>query len=398
MTVEYRAPRNNAELDDTIRCSERAFGGGGEFFASIVRNDPWFRLQNTRACFLDGKAVSVVQIFDRPMRIGTGVVRMGGLGSVGTDPDYRRAGYSHGVLRDTVRYLREEGYDLSILFTGVPTHYARAGWVIQPAYTMRLTLPERIPDPGDPWDILPCELDRDLPALQTIYDAFNASRTGTLVRTRTYWLNQPRWRTYEYDLFRVARRNGAVRAYLKAGHWDLREFGCLPGDEPALKTLLLRFFQQARTGGAAEVDAPAPREYQGLFESLGCTVRRRETSSAMVRIFRLESLLESLLPLFQARLDASGRPDWNGEIRIRYEAGEAAMVVRNGNLAVSRPGPEPEVDLPVSQTQLLGLLFGTLRPEHVAFSNGLSIPGRKRALLDALFPPGEPFLWRTDGF
>lgn len=73
MKVEYRAPRNETELDDTIECSLRAFGNLGDRrlrFTNIVKRDPWSDLNNTRACFVGGKAASVVQIFDRPMRIG----------------------------------------------------------------------------------------------------------------------------------------------------------------------------------------------------------------------------------------------------------------------------------------------------------------------------------------
>ena len=73
MNIEYRAPRNETELDDTIECSLRAFGDSGDRryrFTNIVKQDPWFDLNNTRACFVDGKGTSVVQIFDRPMRIG----------------------------------------------------------------------------------------------------------------------------------------------------------------------------------------------------------------------------------------------------------------------------------------------------------------------------------------
>ena len=122
----------------------RAFGDSGDRryrFTNIVKQDPWFDLNNTRACFVDGKGTSVVQIFDRPMRIGDCAVRMGAVGSVGTDPAYRRAGYSSGVLRDSVRYMQTAGYDLSMLSTGIHSHYARAGWVMHPTYSMELTLP-----------------------------------------------------------------------------------------------------------------------------------------------------------------------------------------------------------------------------------------------------------------
>ena len=169
MNIEYRAPRSATELDDTIQCSIRAFGGSEHIrhlFVNIVEHDPWFDLNNTRACFVDGKAVSVVQIFERPMRIGNCVVRMGGVGSVGTDPPHLRAGYSSGVLRDSVRYMQTAGYDLSILGTGIQSHYARAGWVMHPTYSMELTLPPTLGEGPPDMTIELCEPDRDMPVLR----------------------------------------------------------------------------------------------------------------------------------------------------------------------------------------------------------------------------------------
>ena len=195
MNIEYRAPCNETELDDTIECSLHAFGDSGDRryrFTNIVKQDPWFDLNNTRACFVDGKAASVVQVFDRPMRIGNCVVRMGAVGSVGTDPAHRRAGYSSGVLRDSVRYIRTAGYDLSMLSTGIHSHYARAGWVIYPTYSMEVTLPPTLGEVPADVTIKQCEPNRDLPVLQAIFDQFNASRTGTFVKNAEYWVNRPK--------------------------------------------------------------------------------------------------------------------------------------------------------------------------------------------------------------
>ena len=80
MQIDYRAPQNIEELNDSIYCSMCAFNWSeGEFsedhfFSRIVKFDPWYDLNNTRACFADGRVVSVVVIFERPMRIGESVL------------------------------------------------------------------------------------------------------------------------------------------------------------------------------------------------------------------------------------------------------------------------------------------------------------------------------------
>ena len=48
MDIEYRAPRNETELDDTIDCSVRAFGDLGDRryrFTNFVKQDPWLDLK-----------------------------------------------------------------------------------------------------------------------------------------------------------------------------------------------------------------------------------------------------------------------------------------------------------------------------------------------------------------
>ena len=399
MNIEYRAPRNETELDDTIQCSIRAFGGSEHIqhlFVNIVEHDPWFDLNNTRACFVDGKAASVVQIFERPMRIGNCVVRMGGVGSVGTDPPHLRAGYSSGVLRDSVRYMQTTGYDLSILGTGIQSHYARAGWVMYPTYSMDLTLPPALGEVSADVVIELCELDRDLPALRAIFEQFNVDRTGTFVKNTEYWTNRPKWRTYDPSSYWIAKQGATAVAYLLTEQWEIGEFGYLPDAAEAMIALFGHFFHRAKAEGVQEIGAPAPSQSRKIFEAMGCSVRRRESNNAMFLITNFGSLLTKIKPLLETRLRASDWAAWTGAIRIRSEADERTLIVREGKIGIAHDSESPEIDLLVSQTQLLKLLFGNMSAEQIVFANNLQIA--EIGLLDALFPAGELFMWRTDRF
>ena len=399
MNIEYRAPRNETELDDTIECSIRAFGGSEHIqhlFINIVEYDPWFDLDNTRACFVDGKAASVVQIFDRPMRIGNCVVRMGGVGSVGTDPPHLRAGYSSGVLRDSVRYMQTAGYDLSILGTGIQSHYARAGWVMYPTYSMEVTLPSTLQEVSPDVAIELCELDQDLPALRGIFDQFNANRTGTFVKNVEYWMNRPKWRRQDPSLYWIAKQGGTTVAYLSVDKWEIGEFSYLPDAEEAMIALFDHFFRLAKAEGVQQIGAPAPSMSRKIFEAMGCSIQGRESNGIMVLITNFESLLTKIKPLLEARLRDSDFAAWAGAIRIRYEGNDRTLIIREGEISIAKNSKSPEIDLLVSQTQLLKLLFGNMSAEQVVFSNGLAI--NEMGLLDALFPAGELFMWRTDRF
>ena len=397
MDIEYRAPCNETELDDTIDCSVRAFGDLGDRryrFTNFVKQDPWLDLNNTRACFIDGKVASVVQVFDRAMRIGNCVVRMGGVGSVGTPPVYRRAGYSSKVVRDTVRYMRTAGYDLSMLSTGIQSHYAKAGWVIYPTYSMELLLPPTLGEVPADVAIEQYEPNQDLPALQAIFDQFNTNRTGTFIRNTEYWCNRPTWRPYDPSFYWVAKQGETTVAYLQVERWRIAEFGYLPDAEAAMIALFCHFFRCAKTEGVQEIDALAPSESRKIFETMGCSVRRRERSNIMVLITNFGSLLAKVKPLLEARLRASDLSAWTGAIRVCYEADERTLVIQDGKISIARNSASPEIDLRVNQTQLLKLLFGNMSPDQVVFSNDLQI--REIGLLDALFPTDELFIWWLD--
>ena len=397
MKIQYRAPRNQSELDDSIQCSISVFGDPARMFTNIINLDPWFDYNNTRACFIDGKVVSVVQIFRRPMRIGGSIVQMAGVGNVSTLPKYRRAGHSSNVLRDSVQYMREAGYDLSVLFTDIQSHYAKAGWVMYPMYRARLTLPDRL-DNQSGADIQQCDLDQDSRALREIYDCFNASRTGTIVRSVEYWNSRPKWREYEPSLFWTARQNGGVVAYLMCDRWFVREIGYLPNHECATIELFHRFFKQAKVEGVNSVEAIVPYECRQLLVSAGCNVRRVEGYHTMIRIINLKSLFTKMLPTFETRLDGSEYSSWGGSILIRCESDNLTLSVDEGKIEVSAGNGEPKIDLAVSQTQLLNLLFGNMTAEQIAFSNGLAMDDSEMEMIGVLFPPGELFLWEPDRF
>ena len=211
----------------------------------------------------------------------------------------------------------------------------------------------------------------------------------------------PRNQTELEDTFQCsdAAFGGSLSFYLMAERWRLLEFGCIPGEDASLTGLFADLFGQAQAGEAKEVRVgPGPLAFGRTFETLGCTVHRQEGSHPMARIINLASLLSKLTPLLASRLCASDLSGWEGSIRLGYEADERTLQIRRGEIAVLRSSSPPDIDLPLSQEQLLKLLFGNMRAEHIAFSNNLPLGNGDIALLEALFPRDELFSWPTDGF
>ena len=102
-----------------------------------------------RALMADGKKVSWLTVIDYRMRIGSAQVRMGGIGGVGTEQAERMKGYSRGLMEDSVRYMRDEGFDVSALF-GIRDFDPKFGYAVclrSSTITMATRQPHRTSSP-----------------------------------------------------------------------------------------------------------------------------------------------------------------------------------------------------------------------------------------------------------
>lgn len=85
-------------------------------------------MENMRIIKVDRRVVSHVGIFPAEIAVGETVLKIGGIGGVGTHPDHRRQGYAGRLLMDSVAKMDAEGYDLSILWAGLSDYYRKFGW------------------------------------------------------------------------------------------------------------------------------------------------------------------------------------------------------------------------------------------------------------------------------
>src|SRR5947209_715435 len=129
---------------------------------------------------LDGKVVSKLSVPELRMRVGSAVVRMGGIGGVGTEREYRMRGLSRRVMENSTRWMAAEGYDCATLF-GIRDFYDRFGYapcMLVPRFEIRTRDAERA---SASLTVRPYE-EGDRGAVRAIYEAGSAGLTGTLCR------------------------------------------------------------------------------------------------------------------------------------------------------------------------------------------------------------------------
>ncbi|HPU86083.1 MAG TPA: GNAT family N-acetyltransferase [Candidatus Latescibacteria bacterium] len=86
-------------------------------------------VHNFRHIRVNGRVISNVSIYPARVQWGDAVLKIGGIGGVATDPDYRKHGFAGAILQHCIEYMEKElNCDLSILWTGIPDYYRRWGW------------------------------------------------------------------------------------------------------------------------------------------------------------------------------------------------------------------------------------------------------------------------------
>lgn len=206
-------------------------------FETYLRFDPELGDEDTLIALDDGVPVSAVQIFTRRIRLRGRTVTLGGIGSVGTHPDYERRGIATELLRHAIAEMTRRQMTLSLLFTGRTTFYERVGWMQVSARAWSVHGGGRRSRAGRAFG------PEDLAPVREVYDAYSGPRELTTVRDDGYWRGQLRYAGAPDEDFRVAERHGRIVAYARAvalfGVHSIMEYGRIDGAADALASLIL---------------------------------------------------------------------------------------------------------------------------------------------------------------
>jgi len=369
-----------------------------------IERAPGTRPEFHRFARFGGRIVSRLRIVESTLRIGRARVRMGGIGDVQTDPAHRGRGCASACIRDSIEFMRREGFDLSILF-GIHGFYHRFGYVgCLPEYEMRLKVrdlgalknPFRVEAPEGP------PPGRLLGEVLPLHEAAAEGTPGTVVRDSM---------RIKRDLvaFREKRGRKRVRAYVvwrKRG--ALVEAGLAPGDDAAAGAVLawLRDRCIERLEQVLELEDIPPAHPLARFARRFNHEEERSLAwngDGMGRLIDTGAFLDKIAPELEARLASAGIDD---ECHLHFalapEGGggkrgkpvERSIILGAGHhFAMSRRGVL-SAKVTCSEGALLQMALGTLDSESIP---GVKVSG-DRALVRAAFPEAAPSIWPRDHF
>lgn len=372
------------------------------------------------------KVVSSLWIIPFHMRIGQAVVRMDGIGGVGTPEEYRNRGYSRRVIEGTLAHMRDErGAALAMLY-GIRHFYPKFGFATAGPDHL-LTLPavkagETVPLP-EGWQVRPGKAE-DLPAIQQLYAAYTANAVGTSVREEGagVWsrLAQNVEERGGEELRLVLNPAGEPRGYLWRcpDHWYPRQLAQQYSDALMLGEAVAADAAAADAvlaAGRAWAGEPQPDREQPLTKVLLALTPDSPIATAatyqdsqliqkwdlcggvMVAVLDTERLLRSMEPELRRRFWASKAP-WTGVLALRTEAGDALLECRSDFVRVVQGDLTPDLDIPLPATALGRLALGVFPPEDLLARLPTPVTGRAAAALSMLFPQRRPHLNLPDRY
>ncbi len=286
---------------------------------SFLETDPWRDGRYGRVCEDNGRLVSISYIGRRPVMTRKGVRLMGGIGYVGTRPEYRGQGINTRVMNDCLRVMEEDGIHFSTLITPINPYYERIGyqtiprpslmvtpgwdgWHPQPCHSERSeespagtgTIPETILRGAQ--DDIALELSDSVPEeskLLKVYLAFNQDRPIAVVRDEAYWEGWIRVR-HAGARWLLAWDGGELVGYFQIrtqeDSFRIPEFGWLPGrpELPGRFARALVVLAAAERKPAIRLSAPIEPPLRDAFHATGAFTHVDHAHNTMFRRICME--------------------------------------------------------------------------------------------------------------
>lgn len=382
----------------------------------------------------DERVVGLVHIHDHRIQVGTCAVRKADVGHVGVRPELQGQGIGTRMMRETVAWLREQGYHLSRL-GGLVHFYSRFGYEPFPRRFVEIDLQsvrgggrgipgsEIYADPGEwPGSVRPYDPSRDYEDRARLRWEFDHARSGALVVSREAEAPRHPAPPDPEALSWVYEREGEVLGFLHAVEsplepgpetvFTIADFAYASDFPDAAGALVRMLLSRVCEHEPARVISRLPFD-EAVAEALqlaGVAHRRVEMFQAvagnMILVADLPAMLEAVAPELSRRIADSLVAGWSGAIELSFPArgkcriddptqvtagdalpGDACrLVVSRSEVTVdTEPGPV-DLQIEMTQAQFVKALFGIAALTDLPCTRGMDLSPTWRGVLDALFP------------
>lgn len=367
-----------------------------------------------REALVDGEVASWLTVIDYQMRVGSSVVKMGAISDTYTKARFRMKGCMRTLIEDTLAYLANGGYAMSVV-TGIPNfyyHFGYASGVPDRTFKVPTFVAEEAGNSGRPGRFRVRKARKaDSERLVAVYDHYTRGTMCALARDAEFFAGfdgagqrvvvaeDEAGGVVGYAVY--AKASGDRRMREVAAEHDMRvtEVAAVePEACPALMGALARVAMRWRVGDIVLSLAPDEpfaefcQRYGGQWNMI-----YRKNSHTMVRIIDQQALFRAMLPDLARRIRYSEFADGSARLTLKTDIGRTTFSIDKGALELNTAGKEGSV-VELSQAQLAQVVVGYRSARDALAEAGARASDRVQRLLAVLFPPGYPRLWRGRRF
>ncbi|HIW31342.1 MAG TPA: GNAT family N-acetyltransferase [Candidatus Paenibacillus intestinavium] len=377
------------------------FSLGRAFFQERMDFDSSYDAATTWFASVDGTIASTVQIFPLHIRVGKASLKIGAMGSVGTNPNFRGMGLAHKILNDQTDWMKSEDYDLSLLLASIHPFYEKVGWRLIPEKAYSIPRPTVAPS-NTSLDIIPFE-PAYLDDLRAIYEQFNNERTYTVIRDEAYWDDLMKWPLWKNNDCLMIRKDERIVAYgiLEKADKDnlfIHEFAYLPEAEEDVVDLLLALCQ--RCPQAQQIFSMLAEDHciTTFFKEQAAT--EHVINVAMWKKINFNSTFTKLQPELEARLQRNEHIATQPLHLDLYSADEHIYLdYEQQKLTISQVSKQDATYIPcvVDEVQLISYIIWGYEAANDG-SEEVIVGDEASRILQALFPKQNATFYFSDRF
>lgn len=370
----------------------------------------FFKYDNLLLLFdKDGVASSTCCINNQKIKMGDTHLDLAVIGAVTTHPEKREKGFGSILMKESIKIMREEGYDLTLVFPWSIPWYQKFGYNKILTNHKRVTLedfknhkPQFEETLKNIYEIRKYNYDTDNNIIEELHSIINIDKFGPIQRGINWTLLQ------NADDIYVACKNGQVVAFTVANEllreygkdpygFKLREGSCFPGDEDALTYLIIEMCKVANSKGFDSLiyddvyfnlnlpgSSTIPSESIGEYEYFDLQLIK------MYKILNNKSVLRKLTPIWNERLGDD--ICWQDVLTIDYSEselnGKYKLKFVKSNLTIS-----------LNEVEYLEvLILGTRNWAQFSSDKDFILTPWEEEKMNTLFPINPTVFWDIDFF
>jgi predicted acetyltransferase len=325
---------------------------------------------------------SHVGVFPFVAKVNGQSLKVAGIGSVATHPEYRNRGLMRKLMAHVGKQLVTEGYDLSILWgeRALYEHFDYERGVFQDRFSFNRRFFKPLPLGKSIRPLKPTDWE-DLKKLFCHHE-FHTERIvdyfKTLHRRFNRGIPEPIW---------VMEKAGKIIAYvivfkINEGY-EVAEWG---GEVKNVTDLIASVLPKPSTGNVWISIYPGCELYHWALENHESQIRTPNT--CMVKILNLGKVLKAFESQLQERYESHALRNF-GSLSLHLP-GQKKVTLTFGNELKVETGETKGKAITLTQSQCVRLLFGGTWPSYE-----LKLKDFELELLDSLFPL-EWYWWRSD--